>query len=98
MTAIASIGRAEFEGQIWPGDTQAVVVSWIDDHVSGSGHVAASAGSAGAAWFVVMVCGGVVLTRQMAGGTDRVAFGAQFSAMRIVAVAASDTARIHLAL
>ena len=40
----------------------------------------------------------VVFTRQMAGGAKRIAFRPQLSAMRVVAVAASDAVRMHLAL
>jgi len=47
---------------------------------------------------MVMVCRSVVLAGQMTGGAKCVALGTQLSAVRVVAVAASDTAPIHLAL
>ena len=46
----------------------------------------------------MMVRWRVVLSRQVAGRADGVALSAQLAAVRIVAVAARDAARIHLAL
>ena len=70
----------------------------IDDHVSGGRHMTAHTFGARACRLVVMVCRRVVFTRQMAGGAKRIAFRPQLSAMRVVAVAASDAVRVHLAL
>src|SRR6266481_7960083 len=48
--------------------------------------------------FVVVVRCRVVLTWQVTGGAEGIALGAQLSAVGVVAVAASDAARVHLAL
>ena len=71
---------------------------WIDDHVGRGRHVAAHTRRAGAGGLVMMVRRRVVFAWQMAGGAEGIALRAQLSAVRVVAVAASDTARVHLAL
>ena len=98
VTAIASVRRAEFYGQIRPGHAQTVIVPWIDDHVGGGRHVAGHTRSAGAGGRVMMVRRRVVFAWQMAGGAEGIALRAQLSAVRVMAVAASNTARVHLAL
>ena len=98
MTAIASVRRAQLYRQIRPGHAQAVIAPWIDDHVGSVRHVTSHACGARAGGLVMMVRRGVVFARQMTGGTKSVPLRAQLSTVRVVAVAASDTVRVHLAL
>ena len=56
------------------------------------------ASGAGAAGLVVVVRRRIVLAWQVTGGAEAIALGAQLAAMRIMAVAARDAARVHLAL
>ena len=73
VTAIASVRRAEFYGQIRPGHAQAVIAPWIDDHVGSGWHVAAHTRGAGAGGLVVMVRGSIVFAWQVTGGADDIA-------------------------
>ena len=75
-----------------------MIVPWIVHHVGGCGHVAGRAGGAGAVRRVMVMILCIVLARQVAAGADGIALGAQFSAVRIMAVAAGNALRVHLAL
>ena len=98
MAVVAGIGRAELDGQIRARNAEAMIVPPIDHHVGARRHVARGAGERRVYPLVaVMRCGRVFVGR-VALQADAVAGRAQLGAMRLVAIAAGDAGREHLAL
>ena len=98
MAVVAGIRRAELCREIGPRDAQAVIVPAIDHHVGAGRHVARRAGERRIGALVVVMRRGRVLVGRMALQADAVARKPQLGAVRLVAVAAGDAGREHLAL
>ncbi len=98
MALIAGIGGAQAHGKIRSRHAQAVVVAHIHFHVGARRHVAGHTLSTGGTHRVMMMLRRVVAAGLVALGADRIAFGAQLSAVRVVAIAASDALVVHAAL
>src|SRR5580704_17142652 len=98
MTIVAGIGRAELRRNIRPRNAQAMIVPLIDDHVGPGGHMARRAGKRRFYGPVLVMCDSGVLVGGMAFQADAITRGAKRGAVRIMAIAAGDTRREHLAL
>src|SRR5262249_38604751 len=98
VAAVARIRRAELHRLVGARHAQAVIVTRVDHHVGRGRHVTAHALGAGAAGRVMMVCRVVELRRLVTLSANRVALGAQLAAVRLMAIAAGDTGRVHAAL
>src|SRR6516225_890576 len=98
VAIVAGIGRAELRRQVRPRDTEAVIVPAVDDHIGALRHVAGRASERRACRLMMVVRCGRILVGGMALKADAVAGRAKFRGMRLVAVAASDAGREHLAL
>ena len=98
MAVVAGIRRAELCRQIGPRDAEAVIVPAIDHHVGARRHVAGRAGERRIGALVVVMRRGRVLVGRVALQADAVARKPQLGAVRLVAVAAGDAGREHLAL
>jgi hypothetical protein len=75
-----------------------VIAPVVHHHVILGWHVAADTLRAGATGRMLVVGGDVEFLRQVALGTQSVAFGAQLCSVRFVAVRADDTGLVHRAL
>ena len=98
VTLRAGVGRADLDRQIRARHTQAVVVARMDDHVGLRRHVATGTRRSRRADTMEMMRRAVVLRRQVALAADGVSGGAQFQAVRLVAVRARHPPLIHPAL
>ena len=98
VTVVAGVGRAELHGQIGTRNAEAVIVPLIDHHVGARRHVARRAGerrappSHGGGARPRHIC----RRRDIAGRRRR--RRTKLGAVRLVAVAAGDAGREHLAL
>jgi hypothetical protein len=98
MAVVAGIRRAEPCRQVGTRDAEAVIVPPVDDHIGALRHVAGRAGE-GPTYRLMMV---VRSRRVPVGGValhaDAIPGRAKFCGVRLVAIAAGDAGRKHLAL
>ena len=98
MTPGAGIGDPQFHRQIRAGNAEAVVVARVHHHVGrGRGMAGHAVRARGTRW-VKMVLRRFVFRREVTLQANLTAGGAQLAAVRIVAVAATDSLRLHFAL
>ena len=98
VAVVAGVGDAKARREIRARDAEAVIVARVDHHVGPLGHVAGGAARRGRAFRMVMMRGGAVLRLLVTLVADAVALRPQLERMRLVAVAAADALREHLAL
>src|SRR5215470_12209749 len=98
VTVVAGVGRPELCRNIGPGHPEAVIVPPVDHHVSALRHVARRAGQRWSDCLVLMMGAHGILVDSVALQAGAVRGSAELAAVRLVAVAAGDTGREHLAL
>src|SRR5215471_834884 len=97
MAIVASVRRAEACRQVGTRDAKTVIVPPVDDHIGALRHVAGRAGERARAFMAVMG-GRRVFLRRVTLHADAVTGCTQPRGVRLVAVAAGDASREHLAL
>ena len=98
MTADAGIGRSGGRRKVGARHAKAVIAARIDHHVGGGRHVAADAARGLAGGVVEVMSRRGVLRRLMTLRADRIALGAQFLRVRVVAVGTGHAGAMHPAL
>lgn len=96
----AGVGGVIEEAEIGAWDAKGVIMSSIDLHVVGDGHMAVDALGTGLAGGVEVVSGRIIFRGGvlMAGGTDLVAIGFESCGVGVMAIGAADAAMEHFAL
>src|SRR5262249_27401062 len=94
----ADMRRADRCRQVGTRDGEAVIVPAVDHHIGALRHVAGRAGERRARAFMAVMGGRRVFFRRVTLHADAVAGRAQRRRVRLVAVAAGDAGREHLAL
>ena len=98
VAVVAGIGCVEFDGQIGARDSKAMIVPPIDAHVRAHGHVAGGASERRHHPLVAVVRNSHILVGRMALQADAISCRPKLRAMRLMAIAAGDAGREHLAL
>src|SRR3954453_6628126 len=98
MAVVAGIRRAEPCREIGPRNAQAVIVPAVDHHVGVGRHVAGRASERRTGALMAMMRYGRVLVGRMTLQAHAVARQPERSAVWLMAVAAGDARREHLAL
>ena len=98
VAVVAGVGRAEFDGQIRSRNTEAMIVPPIDPHVGARGHMTGGAPERRARALMVVVRDRRILVGGMALPADAIIRRPKLGTMRLVAIAARDAGRKHLAL
>src|SRR6516225_3777947 len=98
VAIVAGIRRVEPCRQVGTRDAETVIVPPVDDHTGALRHVAGRAGERRARAFMAVMGGRRVFFRRVTLHADAVAGRAQLRRVRLVAVAAGDAGREHLAL
>src|SRR5262249_24231423 len=98
VAVVAGVRRAELRREVGPRHAEAVIVAAVDDHVGALRHVAGRAGDRRAYRLMMAVANGCILVGRVALQADAVAGRAESRGGGLVAIAAGDAGREHLAL
>ena len=98
MAVGAGIGRADLHRQVRPRHAKAMITPAIDDHIEALDHVTGDTLCGFGVRLVEVMLRPVVCGWQMTLCAQRIALGAQVTAVGLMAIRAGDSRLIHLAL